>query len=255
MMPRALWSIYSVWEREIYDYLKNLYFNGARLIVEPLLFVLVFGIGLGSRVEIEGIGYLHFMAPGVILLVSMNNSYMTTAFRLIIARDFDKVLKSTISGPIRPLEIIMGYVLSGVSQAVLATMIFIVILRLVFGLVFTNLLVIYLFIISISVFFAAVAVIFSMAVDDSHNLMILTSLVVIPMGFFCGIFFPVEEFPALIKPVVLMIPLTRAVLNVREVFLTGSPADTFLIDLLYVAAFAFVFLILGNWVFRKKVIL
>ncbi|MEA1906692.1 MAG: hypothetical protein U9N12_07035 [Euryarchaeota archaeon] len=66
MKTRTARVVLAVWAREMYDYLKNLHVYATRLVVEPLLFIFIFGMGLGRRVVIGDVNYLDFMAPGII---------------------------------------------------------------------------------------------------------------------------------------------------------------------------------------------
>lgn len=67
------------------------------------LFAFILGIGLGKRVVIGDVNYLYFLAPGILFMVVVNNSYMTISMRLMIARDWDKTLITALSAPIRPV--------------------------------------------------------------------------------------------------------------------------------------------------------
>jgi len=126
MFARVIKAIFAVWEREMYEYLSNLHVNAMRLAVEPLLFIFIFGMGLGKRVVIGDVNYLDFLAPGILFMVVVNNSYMTISMRLMIARDWDKTLITALSAPIKPFEIVFGYMFAGVTQALAACAIFIV---------------------------------------------------------------------------------------------------------------------------------
>ena len=90
-------------------------------------------MGLGKRVVIGDVNYLYFLAPGILFMVVVNNSYMTTSMRLMIARDWDKTLITALSAPIKPVEIVLGYMLAGVTQALAACAIFIVLMNYFLG--------------------------------------------------------------------------------------------------------------------------
>ncbi len=51
MIPRAVSASLVTFEREIYDYRKNLFLFALRNLIQPFFFVLVIGIGLGSMVK------------------------------------------------------------------------------------------------------------------------------------------------------------------------------------------------------------
>jgi len=84
MRARTVKVVLAIWEREMYDYLKNLHVYATRLVVEPL-FIFIFGMGLGRCVVIGDVDYPDFMAPGILFMVATNNSYQTVSLRLMIA--------------------------------------------------------------------------------------------------------------------------------------------------------------------------
>ncbi|MCK5100047.1 MAG: hypothetical protein KAR45_18195, partial [Desulfobacteraceae bacterium] len=65
--PSFFQRVYSVWYRHILVYVKNIFSNGIPPFLEPLLFLLGVGLGLGSFVgEINNISYVNFLAAGII---------------------------------------------------------------------------------------------------------------------------------------------------------------------------------------------
>jgi ABC-type multidrug transport system permease subunit len=251
---RALWSVQAIWEREMYEYLSNLHVNAMRLAVEPMLFIFIFGMGLGNRVAMGDISYVEFLAPGILFMVVTNNSYMTTSMRLMIARDWDKTLVNALTAPVKPFEIVLGYILAGVTQAAAASVIFILLMKYFLGISFGYIPLLALFIIATAAFFSSLGVVIAMWLDNPHHLMVVTSLVVMPMSFFCGIFIPVSDLPEWIQPVIEAIPLTKAVQEARAIVLATN--DPYLLqNLLYILIFAIALFLVGVHVFKKKVII
>jgi ABC-type multidrug transport system permease subunit len=253
MTARVIKAVLAVWEREMYEYISNLHVNAMRLAVEPLLFIFIFGIGLGKRVVIGDVNYLDFLAPGILFMVVVHNSYMTISMRLITARDWDKTLITALSAPIKPFEIILGYMLAGVTQALAACAIFIVLMNYFLGISFGSLSLIVILILATASFFSSLAVAISMVLDNPHHLMVITSLVIVPMSFFCGIFIPVTDLPNWAQPIIEAIPLTVAVQEARAIALsTGNPY--LWQNLAYIIAFTIAVFLLGVHLFKKKVI-
>jgi len=253
MIAREIKAVLVVWEREMYEYLSNLHINAMRLAVEPLLFIFIFGMGLGKRVVIGDVNYLDFLAPGILFLVVVNNSYMTVSMRLMIARDWDKTLITALCAPITPFEIVLGYMLAGITQALAACAIFIVLMNYFLGIHFGSIPPIVLLIIATAAFFASLAVAISMVLDNPHHLMVVTSLVIMPMSFFCGIFIPVTDLPNWAQPIVEAIPLTVAVQAARAITLSIDNPYLWQ-NLAYISAFTIAVFLLGLYLFKKKVI-
>jgi len=253
MNTRAIKVVLAIWEREMYEYLNNLHVNAMRLAVEPLLFIFIFGMGLGNRVDMGNVSYVEFLAPGILFMVVTNNSYMTISMRLMIARDWDKTLVNALTAPVKPFEIVLGYIFAGVTQALAASIIFILLMNYILGISFGYIPLLVLFIVATAAFFSSLGVAIAMWLDNPHHLMVVTSLVVMPMSFFCGIFIPVADLPEWIQPVIQAIPLTKAVQEARAIALATN--DPYLLqNLIYIIIFAIAVFIVGVHVFKKKVI-
>ncbi|MCK4476541.1 MAG: ABC transporter permease, partial [Methanophagales archaeon] len=82
---------------------------------------------------------------------------------------------------------------------------------------------------------------------------VVTSLVVVPMSFFCGIFIHVTELPYLVQPIIEAIPLTVAVQAARATALsTGNPY--LWQNMAYIIVFTIPVFLIGLHLFKKKVI-
>lgn len=254
MNTRSINVVLAVWERELYEYVNNLHVNAMRLAVEPLLFIFIIGMGLGNRVTMNNVSYIEFLAPGILFMVVTNNSYMTISMRLMIARDWDKTLTTALTAPVKPLEIVIGYILAGVTQASVASVVFIILMKYFVGISFGSLPLLGLFIIATAAFFSSLGVIIAMWLDNPHHLMVVTSLVVVPMNFFCGIFIPISDLPGWVQPIIGAIPLTKAVQEARAIALaTNNP---YLVqNLLYIIVFTIAALFIGIYIFKRKVII
>jgi ABC-2 type transport system permease protein len=254
MNTRPINVVLAVWERELYEYVNNLHVNAMRLAVEPLLFIFIIGMGLGNRVTMNNVSYIEFLAPGILFMVVTNNSYMTISMRLMIARDWDKTLTNALTAPVKPLEIVLGYILAGITQASVASVIFIILMNYLLGISFGSLPLLGLFIIATAAFFSSLGVIIAMWLDNPHHLMVVTSIVVVPMNFLCGIFIPISDLPEWIQPVIGAIPLTKAVQEARAIALVTN--DPYLVqNLLYILVFTIAALFIGIYIFKRKVII
>ncbi len=78
-------------------------------LVSPLIYILAFGLGLGSSIR-PGAGisgnydnYLEFMLPGMVALSSMTISFAGTTFSICGDRLFSKTFEELLLTPIHPL--------------------------------------------------------------------------------------------------------------------------------------------------------
>jgi ABC-2 type transport system permease protein len=75
------------------------------------LYIVVFGYGLGSRIrQIEGVPYLDFILPGLILLSIITASYGNTSSSLFDAKR-ERYIDDVLISPMTPLQMALAYVL------------------------------------------------------------------------------------------------------------------------------------------------
>jgi ABC-2 type transport system permease protein len=71
----------------------------------------VFGYGLGSRIrEVDGVPYLEFVLPGLVLMSLITASYGNTSSSLFDAKR-ERYVDDVLISPMTPLQIALAYVL------------------------------------------------------------------------------------------------------------------------------------------------
>lgn len=78
-------------------------------VVEPILYLLVFGYGFGALVaEVAGISYLDFVATGAVANAVLLTALMTGAFQGFFRRTADHLYDGLLSAPIRVADVVTG---------------------------------------------------------------------------------------------------------------------------------------------------
>jgi ABC-2 type transport system permease protein len=173
----------------------------------------------------ESLESKNFIVPGVVALVmAVIGTFLTS---LTIAREWERgTMEQLISTPVRPLEVILGklapYFVIGMVDAVLCVAIAVV----WFGVPFRGS-VAALFIAS-ALFLAAVLLLgFLISVRAGSQLaasqfaLILTFL---PSFLLSGFAFPIEQMPAMVRAVTVLIPARYYIVILKDVFLKGTAA-------------------------------
>lgn len=188
------------------------------------LYFVIFGTLIGPRIgPMEGFSYIEFVAPGLIMLAIITNSYgnvVASFYGAKFSRSIEELLVSPVPNYVILLGFIMGGVTRGLGVAVIVTLL---------SLFFTKLQVEHLFITGSVVFLTAVLfslagfinAIFARSFDD---ISIIPTFVLTPLTYLGGIFYSIDMLPgfwqgvSLANPILYMINAFRyGVLGVSDI--------------------------------------
>lgn len=115
-MNTAFYGTYMLTRREIARYANVWAQTVIPPVVSAILFLFVFGHALGNRIQdFDGVPYLSFIVPGLIVQGAITNSFANTGSSLFDSRRagyIDDVLTS----PLKDWQIVLAYMLSGMSR-------------------------------------------------------------------------------------------------------------------------------------------
>lgn len=212
----------------------------------PLLYLVVFGLGLGRRVTLEGTDYLSFLLPGLLAVTSLLNSYTWIANGLTVARLFFRTFQIYIQAPVSATAIMIGEVLSGMARGLFASLILLACAWLLGGKL--TLTPIFFGAWLLNCFFAAsFGVIVGIKARSHDDAASVTNFLIMPMAFFSGTFFPVEEMPHLVQYLIYLLPLTHVNQLLRQPYWSSQTLTAGLILIFYsLSTFA-----AGIWLIRR----
>ncbi|MFN6541005.1 MAG: ABC transporter permease [Nostoc sp. EkiNYC01] len=190
-------------------------------LISPLIYILAFGLGLGSSIKpgsaISGNynNYLEFMLPGMVALSSMTISFGGTTFSICGDRLFSKTFEELLLTPIHPLALHIGKMLAGVVRGLMTSGSVILVAVLLTGnWNFLNPLFLVLLVLNCAVF-AGLGVIVGLSVRSLESVGLYNNFIIIPMSFLGATFFDPGTLPAALKVVVYLLPLTYASIGLR----------------------------------------
>lgn len=200
----GLWTLV---RREIVRSLKILNQVVWPPIITTLLYVFVFGLALGSRIQsVQGVNYSQFLIPGLIMLQVIDSSYGECSSSLFQARFMNSIQEMLIA-PMSAFEIVAGYVLGSLARSLLIagliTALGAVLVHAVphdWGL--------YLGVIClVSILFSALGLIFGLMAEKFDHIAILTTFVITPLTFVGGVFTSASMLPPVLQKLELINPI------------------------------------------------
>ena len=214
-------------------------------LISPLIYILAFGLGLGSSIR-PGSGisgnydnYLEFILPGMVALSSMTISFGGTTFSICGDRLFTKNFEELLLVPVHPLALHLGKMLAGVVRGLMtSSSVILVALLFTWNWNFLHPLFLLLLVLNCAVF-AGLGVIVGLNVRSLEAVGLYNNFVIVPMSFLGATFFDPGTLPAALKVIVYLLPLTYASIGLRAAaYLPLSQFPWYSIPILLVIAIA-----------------
>jgi len=190
-------------------------------LVSPLIYILAFGLGLGSAIDQvttppAGDSYLEFILPGMVALSSMVISFGGTTFSICGDRLFTKTFEEMLLYPVHPLALYLGKMLAGIVRGMMTAGSVILVAIIFTGKLwsFLNPLFLLLVVLNCAVF-AGLGVIVGLNVKSLESVGLMNNFLIVPMSFLGGTFFDPATLPLALKVVVYMLPLTYTTVGLR----------------------------------------
>lgn len=243
---RTLWSdTLTVFWGDWLDLRVRLVQVAASGLISPLIYIVGFGLGLGSALDATmkptaGDNYLQFILPGMVALSSMVISFGGTTFSICGDRLFTKTFEELMLMPIHPLSLHIGKMLAGVVRGMLTAGSVILVAILFTGKIWSFLNPLFLLVLLLNcAVFAGLGVIVGLNVKSLESVGIYNNFVIVPMSFLGATFFDPVRLPIALKFVVYLLPLTYTSIALRAAaYLPLSEFPWYAIPILLIAAIA-----------------
>ncbi|WP_054251523.1 ABC transporter permease [Neofamilia massiliensis] len=183
--------------------------------ISPLLYLVAFGWGLGSGVDVNGMSYMNFVIPGIIGMTTMTVSFSTVGNSLNISRMYNKTFEEFMTSPIKIWEYALGKIIAGAFRGMYSAA-----LMIIFSLLFNPQLNISIYFIFLALtnclVFAALGFMVGMLIDSHTDMNKFTSFIITPMSFLSGTFFPIDKMPFVLRNIIYYLPLAQSTSALRS---------------------------------------
>lgn len=238
---------FSIWGRDMLVLKRSIISELIAVVAYPLTLYLAFGFGLkGYITDVNGVPYPLFIAPGLISMTAVNAAFDESSWSMWFHRRVQRTIEEYRVTPVTVYDIVIGKIFSGFSQgAIKGAVVFLVILLMTPFRIDYSHLPMYLLVIALSsMTFSCLGTICGTVIDKPENIGRVQSVVIVPLIFMAGIFFPLTSYPAFILPLIKLLPTTAVFEGARDALLNGSVPALYFINLILSAALTFVIAVL-----------
>lgn len=221
--------------------------------VEPVLYLVAMGFGLGAFVkEVNGVPYMNFIAPGLIASSAMFATASECTYGTYIRMTYQKTFDAILATPVNLDDLVAGEMLWGATKSIFYGTAIIIVLS-VFRLIDSPMIILAVPVLFVSgLIFAETAVIAAAVVPGIDSFSYFFTLLMTPSFLFSGIFFPLDTLPPVVTKIAFFTPLYHLV-NICRSFAAGS-LEAVVWDIIWLAAAAVLLLPYPFRLMRKRII-
>ena len=168
-------------------------------VITSCLYFLIFGTVLGSRIgEMQGVDYMTFVVPGLVMLAIVTNAYSNTSFSFFQSKFFFRAVDEILVSPTPPWLLIAGYISGGVVRGVLvgALVLLISIFFTSLQLALHSMFVILGFAILTALVFSLAGLVNGVYAKSLDAINIVPTFVLTPLVYLGGVFYSVHSLPS-----------------------------------------------------------
>jgi lipooligosaccharide transport system permease protein len=241
-----------VTERDIH-LLRSVWLKGWAIssVVMPLLFLAAMGLGLGGVIDdngrtIDGLSYLHFVAPGMLVASMMQQAAGDTMWPVVGGAKWDRRYYAMIATPLEPTDVQLATLLWVIFRTTVSGAAFLVIASVLGGIASPwGILAVPAGVLCALAFAAALSA-FSITQETEVALSLLFRLGLMPLFLFSGTFFPISVLPHGLRPIAWISPLWHG----AELGRHAATADAHWSDLAHIAVL--LVMITAGWLWGRR---
>jgi len=189
----------------------------------PLLFLVIFGAGFSNVIGqlARGVNFIQFMYPGIIAMTVLTSS-LFAGISVVWDREFG-FLKEILVAPIGRTGIVLGKAIGATLVALLQALIMLVLAPFL-GVSLSPALVLQLIpiVVILSLGLSGLGILIASFMTSQQGFQVLIQILIFPLIFLAGVFFPVNSVPPWMEVISKVNPLTYGVDAIRQLFIGSS---------------------------------
>ncbi|MFH1808639.1 MAG: ABC transporter permease [Pseudomonadota bacterium] len=234
-------------------------------ILFPLLFLVIFGAGFSNVIGnlAPGVDFVKFMYPGILAMTVLTTS-LFAGVSVVWDREYG-FLKEILVAPIGRVGIVLGKAIGAMVQALIQVAIMLLLAPFV-GVSLGPVVVLKMIPLAalLSLSLSSLGILLASFMRSQQGFQLIMQILIFPMIFLAGVFFPVNRVPTWVAVISKLNPLTYGVDAIRQLLLGPSPSGsaigvtvlahtmTLAEDVAVMGLLAAVLLAVATWAFSRQ---
>lgn len=225
MMNKQLIGLYTLVRREFVRMVRISSQVFLPPVIQTLLYFLIFGTVIGTRIgDIQGANYMLFIAPGLIMMTVIINSYSNVCTSLFSVR-FQKNIEEVLISPMHYSLILVGFVVGGVIRGIVVACLVFMVASFFVKFEYTHIPLSLLMVILIATVFSLAGFLNGMLARTFDDVAIVPTFVLTPLTYLGGVFYSISMLPSIWKKISLLNPIFYMVNAVRSTLINQQEVE------------------------------
>ena len=242
----GVWAIYRF---EMARALRTIWQSLVTPVITTALYFVVFGSVMGSRVQsVDGVGFGNFIVPGLVMLSLLTQSISNASIGIYFPK-FTGTIFELLSAPVTAMEMVVGYVGAAATKSIVLGLIILATSALFVPLHIAHPLAMLAYLVLTSVAFSLFGFIIGIWANGFEQLSFVPALLITPLTFLGGSFYPVSMLPEPWHTISLFNPVVYLISGFRWAFFDKGDVSV-AVSLGVTALFLILCLAIIAWIFR-----
>ena len=187
-------------------------------VITTLVFLTIFTLAIGNlRGDINGIPFIDFLAPGLIMMAVIQNSFANASSSIMSAKMQGNIV-DTLMPPLTSNELVIAYASGGATRGISVGIAVGASMSLFADLQPQNLLYIIYYLISAAFMLAMLGIIGGIWADRQDHMTVVNGFIITPLSFLSGTFYSIDRLPEAIQAIAFFNPFFYAIDGLRAGF-------------------------------------
>ncbi len=228
-------------------------------LIQPLLFLSAMGLGLGGlvrggRAAIDGVTYLHFLAPGMLATTTMQNAAVETTYPIMSRLHWQRIYEAMLNTPLRVRDLLLGE-MTWLTLRVTATAVVFFAVAACFGAVRSPLALLAIPVATLTgLAFGTPIFAFTATQRNDAGFNAINRFIVVPLFLLGGAFFPITQLPRILQGIAWCTPLTHGVALCRDLLLGTAGFPSAIAHLAVLLAYIVAGLVAATYTYRRRLL-
>jgi len=190
-------------------------------VITTLVFLAIFTLAIGGlRGDVNGVPYIEFLAPGLIMMAIIQNSFANAASSIMAAKMQGNII-DTLMPPFTANELVLAYASGGATRGIVVGCAVGLAMSPFVELSPQNILYIIFYAVATSFMLAMLGIVGGIWADRQDHMTVINGFIITPLSFLSGTFYSIDRLPETLQAIALINPFFYAIDGLRAGF-TGQ---------------------------------